>query len=445
MKEIILALLAWVLCVEPIQVLAARIPAQVQTDITKTLDQASRELARTKRYLSYYDQVQRMEVVQGRLSPGDAEARLKGKGRQLYANSFSDEELRLLIEQHRQACRAYIARIEQEIKGTTRWPQERPAESYRKLSQTRLAAVREELERYLARELDPKGLLEEATEILAWTSGEKKLLPAANPFAGQNERVAAAIPDATFQRILGRVDQSIAANEKPSPTVQPAKQATARAPAPGVPGPGPSERPAPAPAPYPRVPSQASRAELFQRAVERLWKNDLRGALDDLTVLSASDPNDIEARRIRILAELAAGSPVTARREADALLSMWPNDPQILLVHGQAALWNNNQESARRDFERVMNLKPGMAAEIYQQANQMLDAGVLKIAHIQYVTVLWLDPNSYGAHYGLGLAASRLGYRDQAIQAFENYLRSDSTSAFANNARQQLQQLRSRR
>ena len=72
----------------------------------------------------------------------------------------------------------------------------------------------------------------------------------------------------------------------------------------------------------------------------------------------------------------------------------------------------------------------------------MLDAGVLSVAYLQYLTLLWLDPRLTGANYGLGLTCARLGQRDQAIQAFERFVQAEPNSPYAENARQQLNQLR---
>ena len=200
---------------------------------------------------------------------------------------------------------------------------------------------------------------------------------------------------------------------------------------PGLPAAGLQTVPAPA----------GDRVAQVQRAVDRLWKNDLHGALDELNQL-ASDPNDLEARRLRAMTRLAIGEVGAARAEAEALLAQRPDDPSLLLLHGQTALLINDTATARRDFDRVIRLAPDTSQGIYNQANQMLSAGVLPVAHLQYLTVIWLDPQTTGAYYGLGMTCARLGRRDQAIEAFERYIKLEPNGPQAQYVLQQLNQLR---
>ncbi|MBI5687298.1 MAG: tetratricopeptide repeat protein [Verrucomicrobia bacterium] len=179
----------------------------------------------------------------------------------------------------------------------------------------------------------------------------------------------------------------------------------------------------------------------YDRGVMRLWLNDPPGALAEFRTLAASDPNDIESRRLRALVELMVGKPEVARAEAEALKRLRPQDPHIVLLHAQAAMWTQDAPAALQSFAEVRRLDPGVTARLYEEANRFLKAGVGIAAAQEYVTVLYLDRQQAGAYFGLGFARLLLGQRTLAIDAFQRYLQLDSTSAYADQVRQQLRQL----
>lgn len=179
----------------------------------------------------------------------------------------------------------------------------------------------------------------------------------------------------------------------------------------------------------------------YERGVMRLWLNNPPGALADFQALAASDPNDIESRRLRALVELMVGKPEVARAEAEALKRMRPQDPQIVLLHAQAAMWTQDAPAALQSLAEVRQLDPGVTTRLYEEANRFLKAGVGIAAAQEYVTVLYLDQQQTGAYFGLGFARLLLGQRALAIDAFQRYLQRDSTSAYADQVRQQLRQL----
>ena len=111
-------------------------------------------LIRLRTYLSYYDQIERMGVAQGRIDAAEAEARLKTKGRELYSQAYSEDDLRGLLEQHREALIAYFQHIEQEVSKSTRWPSDAPAEAYQARARSTLELLRRDYEARAARQLD---------------------------------------------------------------------------------------------------------------------------------------------------------------------------------------------------------------------------------------------------------------------------------------------------
>ncbi len=214
-----------------------------------------------------------------------------------------------------------------------------------------------------------------------------------------------------------------------------------------APAPLPPATPPPAALPAPPNPASAPPPAVNQPPAtlesvrQRVWKNDLKGALADSIALAAANPNDIQARALRGGLELLAGDPRTGLSEAEALIKASPNDVWMWVLHAQALLRNNNAAAARQSLARAKQLDPNLVPNLYNQANQILSAGVPAMAHLQYTTTLAADPNLSGAYYGLGFACSQLGMKEQAIQAFEHYLRLDPYSAYAQTVRQEVERL----
>ena len=187
------------------------------------------------------------------------------------------------------------------------------------------------------------------------------------------------------------------------------------------------------------------RASLYERGTVQLWLNEVPGALQDWTTLANLDPSDVEIRRLQTSLEMVAGDPRKALEQAKELLQLIPTDPNILLLYAQTALYAQDLPAAQRSFALAARLNPSLASLLYDQGNQFLTAGVPALAYQLHASVLYLDPKMVGAHYGLGLAAARLGQRDRALKAFTDFLRYDSTSPFAEQARQQIERLKTGR
>lgn len=181
---------------------------------------------------------------------------------------------------------------------------------------------------------------------------------------------------------------------------------------------------------------------LFGRAFSKMWSNDLQGSLVDYTALAKADPNDTDSRLQRALLELSVGDPKVGRAEAEAIVRQKPNDLRALTVYAQAHLRDHDTEGARKVLARIIAIEPAYLDSLYTEANRYLAAGVPALAHPNYLAILWSNPQYTSAYFGFGFACSRLGYKEHAITAFEQYLRADGTSQFAQQARQELARLR---
>ncbi len=182
---------------------------------------------------------------------------------------------------------------------------------------------------------------------------------------------------------------------------------------------------------------------LFERAVVRMWTNDLRGALEDATAAQKLT-QDVETRRLKTGIEIVAGDPRVALQEAEVLLKAQPDNAMMHILHGEACLWNNNADAAQQSFKRAAQLAPDLAQGLYNQAIQFYNAGVFAMALQQFLAVQGVDPNHAGAYYGLGLTYSKLGQTEHAIRALQTYLQMDKTSPHAAAAREELRRLQGR-
>ena len=142
----------------------------------------------------------------------------------------------------------------------------------------------------------------------------------------------------------------------------------------------------------------------LERAVARLWTNDVRGARADWTTLARANPNDLASRRLGAGLELLVGDPQLARREAEALVRAAPQDALVRLLLGQASAWTGDANTANESFALARRLDPALLPGLYEQAAQFLRAGVFSMAYLQFSAVVWMDPNQRGAYFGLGLA-----------------------------------------
>ena len=470
----------------------ARTRQEIQRDMDIALRRLAEESARVRLYMTYYDQVQRMNVYTGRLAPADADANLRGKGQELFRDSYTDEEFREVYTDHQAAAREFFTTIDQAARAATTYPDE----GLRALAPGRLAASQALYGRLMAAGVDPLPALENAVEVAAWAKGSATLTPALNPFAGQQERIAASIPSPLVRDFISAEHQPPSDTSPTPPPTTPTPVAPRSEIPPSTPRPTPDSggtvvtipslpSPPDEPAPPGATPpgsiatppadsadfhqrfseaqalyqagryqealplydelideSSTFRQARFDRAVMRLWTNDLIGSLEDFRWL-AREKNDRESRRLRALVELAAGNVKEARKEADRLLREKPSDPEAILVAAQAALYDGNQQRAQELFQKLRTLAPQTETGLYTQAGNFLQAGVPAMALVQYDTIVWMNPGQTNAYYGLGFAASRLGQREKAIEAFNRYLQYDATSQWAEQVRSELQRLQS--
>ena len=111
------------------------------------------------------------------------------------------------------------------------------------------------------------------------------------------------------------------------------------------------------------------------------------------------------------------------------------------IAAGQAALRQGDNSAAQKHLARAQQFEPRLIEGIYQQAGNLMNAGVPTLARLQYDTVLAADPQRYAALYGRGFSASAMGDATTAINSLESYLKHDTTGPYADAARAELKRL----
>jgi len=179
----------------------------------------------------------------------------------------------------------------------------------------------------------------------------------------------------------------------------------------------------------------------FDRGAARIWTADKAGALNDFRELARSEPGNYEARRLRALLELAYGDRAVASKEAGELVRKNPTVNTFLLA-AEAAVFDGHTAEAMAYYRQASAAEPRISESCFNQGTQLLNAREPALAYINFSSALYLNPAGYGSYFWLGLSAEQLGWKAQAIDAFQNYLRYDSVSQYAQSARRELQKLK---
>jgi len=132
--------------------------------------------------------------------------------------------------------------------------------------------------------------------------------------------------------------------------------------------------------------------------------------------------------------------------EADRELRLLEQDGSqggwIQLLRGQYSMRRGDRAAATRACAEALRRDPQLGDTFYDGAGRLVDAGRFDHALFWYESVELMMPDSTSVHYGKGLALAGLGRKAEAIAAFEEYLRSDSTSEWARLARDKMRELR---
>jgi hypothetical protein len=176
--------------------------AQIDAQIRQVLAQLAQDLARVHAYLVYYDQTNRMAVLAGTMTAADADNRLRQAGNALYYRDYADSEFQQLVTTHRAAAEQLLQGIWQRAAASQTWPNGGTAQQWVPYAQDQLRKIGQDYAQRFSSSQDTLPDLDAAMTVLAWTEGYQSQPANFSPFAGQEQRIVASIPNAHVQQVL---------------------------------------------------------------------------------------------------------------------------------------------------------------------------------------------------------------------------------------------------
>jgi hypothetical protein len=176
--------------------------AQIQAQIQQLLARLAQQLARIHAYLVYYDQANRMAVLAGTMTAADADSRLRQAGNALFYRDYADSEFQQLVTTHRAAAERLLQGIMQRVTASQTWPNGGAPEQWVPYAQAELRRIGQDYAQRFTSGQDTLPDLDAAMTVLAWTEGYQSLPQNFSPFAGQEQRIVASIPNARAQQVM---------------------------------------------------------------------------------------------------------------------------------------------------------------------------------------------------------------------------------------------------
>lgn len=135
--------------------------------------------------------------------------------------------------------------------------------------------------------------------------------------------------------------------------------------------------------------------------------------------------------KLRAIVELVFGRNAAAERSFDAMLAQWPADPYALSSRTMVRAHRGAREAAIADAQALVAHHPARkAADWFNLAYLLEDAGRCEEAIPAFRRALELEPKLDRAWYGLGLTLIRLRRLDEAVEALERNTRLQPMSPF---------------
>jgi hypothetical protein len=176
--------------------------AQIQAQIQQLLATLAQQLARIHFYLVYYDQTNRMAVLAGTMTAADADGRLRQAGNTLFYRDFDDSDFQQLTSTHRAAAEQLLQGIWQRVAASQTWPNGGAPAQWVPYAQAQLKQIGQDYAQRFTSGQDTLPDLEAALTVLAWTEGYQSQPQNFSPFAGQEQRIVASIPNARAQQVM---------------------------------------------------------------------------------------------------------------------------------------------------------------------------------------------------------------------------------------------------
>ena len=153
---------------------------------------ATRQRAALIELLEIVDLGNAARVARGALTAAQADALLAATARQWTAGPPADRSA--LVEELRSQTEILLDYVALRVATSRTWPPDRSGVAYRDLAGSRLGRLQQSLGQAPPPTLPAlRGILGDAAEILAWTTGQATLAPANDPFGGARDRAFAAL------------------------------------------------------------------------------------------------------------------------------------------------------------------------------------------------------------------------------------------------------------
>jgi len=137
---------------------------------------------------------------------------------------------------------------------------------------------------------------------------------------------------------------------------------------------------------------------------------------------SAAQTADAQDERA-LLSALAEAGPAEAQRLDRQLQALWTKSGSaamdLLLKRGREALKKGDTAAAIEHLTALTDHAPGFAEGWHMRASAYFEAGLYGPAVADLERALALNPNNYGAIYGLGTILEMFGDRENAFRAYQ--------------------------
>lgn len=183
--------------------------------------QQQAEAQRVIALLRWHDQTNVMAALSGERQPDELPGLLAEVARQALNQGVTEADIQAAKDRHRTCARRWFGRVGEAIVACQGWPKDRTAAEYVVMAARALATAEREYERSLAAGESPLVALDLALRAQAWTEGIADLPAGPVAFAGEADRIAAALAGETAaEAVAGRDPAAPAApGSKPDPGV----------------------------------------------------------------------------------------------------------------------------------------------------------------------------------------------------------------------------------
>lgn len=153
---------------------------------------------------------------------------------------------------------------------------------------------------------------------------------------------------------------------------------------------------------------------------------DYAGAINDLTVAVKADRRVVKPRRLRAMAYLAAKNYELAIRDFDYLIHKHGEQPDLLVMRGEAHWSREDLSHAERDFKLALEMDELNSRAYLGMAQVLSVQGKREAAHAYCDRALRLDSRLAEAYLLQGKLSFENDQREKSVEYFDRALRLDA-------------------